>query len=545
MLISRANLRQIASMLKPQKGAIALLLVLNALQAVMFTALDPLALKYLIDAITKADLQLFLWLGLGVTLIATLGRVLMYKVTLLRKKIRNQLQLQLTAELSVLYYRHRYQQISQLGRGYYIGRLHDEPKQLSSVIDCVDGAVTGLLICVVGISVAAWLSWQITLALMIIVPVLILLSERYSGRIAQSTRRFQETEASFRSVLSTIIDSYKHVRQFSLQGQAATQVKQELQHPLAADFSHTRFAARYSAISSVFLSYAELAVLVVAGFQVIMGLITMGSMFALTRAFGLIVQAVQRLSGLVPQLASLNAQLDRLAEFRAEAEQLPPADAANDQHVIANQLSFAYQQQPVLAQLSLHIRPGEKVLLSGGNGCGKSTLAHLLTGYLQPDTGSLLKPGTQDISALLYPFGLLPGTLRQNLALLTSQERVDLLVQALELEPCLDLPPHQLSEGQKKRCQIAICLLKPASLYLLDEPLANIDEPSKATLMDVIRQWTAEATLIMIMHEGDRFIGYFDRVIQLQPAHMTEPLSTQQLSTQLLSPQHPPLLQAS
>jgi ABC-type bacteriocin/lantibiotic exporter with double-glycine peptidase domain len=527
MLISRANLRQITSMLKPQKGAIALLLVLNALQAVMFTALDPLALKYLIDAITNADLQLFLWLGLGVTLIATLGRVLMYKVTLLRKKIRNKLQLQLTAELSVLYYRHRYQEISQLGRGYYIGRLHDEPKQLSSVIDCVDAAVTGLLICLVGITVAAWLSWQITLALMIIVPVLILLSERYSGRIAQSTRRFQETEASFRSVLSTIIDSYKHVRQFGLQSQAATTVKQELQHPLEADFSHTRFAARYSAISSVFLSYAELAVLVIAGFQVIMGLITIGSMFALTRAFGLIVQAVQRLSALVPQLASLNAQLDRLAEFRAQAEQLLPLDAANDQHIVAEQLSFAYQQQPVLAQLSLHIHPGEKVLLSGGNGCGKSTLAHLLTGYLQPDTGSLLRPAVQDISALLYPFGLLPGTLRQNLAMLTDADRVTQLVQELGLEPCLDLPPQQLSEGQKKRCQIAICLLKPATLYLLDEPLANIDEPSKTGLMEVIRQWTTGATLIMIMHEGDRFISYFDRIVQLQPAQPTPPLLLQ------------------
>lgn len=520
MLITRFNLQQVATMLKPQRKAVAVLLVLNALQAVMFTALDPLALKYLIDAITTANLKLFLLLGLGVTLIATLGRLLMYKVTLLRKKIRNNLQLQLTAELSVLYYRHNYQHINQLGRGYYIGRLHDEPKQLSSVVDTLDSAITGLLICIVGISVAAWLSWQITLALMIIVPVLVLLSERYSGRIAQSTRRFQETEASFRSVLSTIIDSYKHVRQFSLQQQAAQTVKRELSHPLDADLNQTRFAARYSAISSVFLSYTELAVLVIAGFQVILGLITIGSMFALTRAFGLIVQAVQRLSALVPQLASLNAQLDRLAEFRAQAEQLAaalPIDSLAVKGVVATDLSFAYQEQPILKHLSLQIQPGEKVLLSGGNGCGKSTLAHLLTGYLQPGEGSLLRPAVQDISALLYPFGLLPGSLQQNLAILAEQqpERVAQLVLELGLEPCLDLPPQQLSEGQKKRCQIAICLLKPAALYLMDEPLANIDEPSKEQLMSVISRWTEGSTLIMIMHEGDRFMSHFDRSIEL------------------------------
>lgn len=521
MLISRTNLRQVAAMLKPQRKAVALLIALNALQAVMFTALDPLALKYLIDAITSANLQLFLLLGLGVTLIATLGRLLMYKVTLLRKKIRNKLQLQLTAELSVLYYRHNYQQITKSGRGYYIGRLHDEPKQLSSVIDTVDAAVTGSLICLVGISVAAWLSWQITLALMVIVPVLVILSERYSGRIAQSTRRFQETEASFRTILSTIIDSYKHVRQFGLQQQAAETVKTELSHPLDADLNQTRFTARYSAISSVFLSYTELAVLVIAGFQVIMGLITIGSMFALTRAFGLIVQAVQRLSALVPQLASLNAQLDRLAEFRAQAEQQSktlPAEQSTTATVVAADLSFSYQDQPVLKHLSLQIQPGEKVLLSGGNGSGKSTLAHLLTGYLQPAEGSLLRPDVQQISALLYPFGLLPGSLQQNLALLSGQqpERVAQLVQELDLAACLDLPPQQLSEGQKKRCQIAMCLLKPAALYLLDEPLANIDEPSKEPLMSVISRWTAGATLIMIMHEGDRFKTYFDRSIQLE-----------------------------
>ncbi|KKO45934.1 hypothetical protein WG68_07970 [Arsukibacterium ikkense] len=527
MIISKANVRQLRTLLAPHRGSFSLLLILAAIQALVFSAADPLTIKFLIDAITDANLQLFAILAAVVILVATAGRLLMYASALIRKRLKNAFQEALTIELSGVFYQHAYQRLAQRGRGYYISRLHDEPKQLSSVIDTLEALVSSIFICITGLAVAIWISWQITLALIVIVPVLWFFSNKYSRKIAKSTKAFQETEAEFKSILSGIIDSYKYVRQFSLQHTAAGALKQGLHSPLSADFNQVRFSARYQTLSGVFLAYAELAVIVVAGFKVIMGLITIGSLFALTRAFGMIIQAVQQLSTLVPKLAILDAQLDRLAEFRAEAERqqnVTPANTAATALVAFQQVSFGYQQ-PILNNLSLQISPKERILLAGGNGTGKSTIAHLIAGYLQPHSGQLYRPHPDNISALLYPFGVLPGSFGQNVQYLQQQgvcaEKISNLLERLDLNNCLETAPADMSEGQRKRCQIALCLLKSAELYILDEPLANIDDESKNTICQLIVEYTSHASLLMIMHEGKRFASVFNRTIQLE--HLTEP----------------------
>jgi ABC-type multidrug transport system ATPase subunit len=73
----------------------------------------------------------------------------------------------------------------------------------------------------------------------------------------------------------------------------------------------------------------------------------------------------------------------------------------------------------------------------------------------------------------------------------------------------------ELSEGEKKKCQVIMTLLKDADIYLFDEPLANIDVASRDAVIQAQFQYTQGKTLISIMHGDTNYHRFFDRLIAL------------------------------
>jgi ABC-type multidrug transport system ATPase subunit len=85
----------------------------------------------------------------------------------------------------------------------------------------------------------------------------------------------------------------------------------------------------------------------------------------------------------------------------------------------------------------------------------------------------------------------------------------------LGIGECLDKDPVELSAGQRKRLEILMVLMKPADLYIIDEPLSGIDVGSKSRIMQAIFETTEGRTLMVIMHGDAEFHGRFDRVLDL------------------------------
>src|SRR5262249_18871097 len=86
----------------------------------------------------------------------------------------------------------------------------------------------------------------------------------------------------------------------------------------------------------------------------------------------------------------------------------------------------------------------------------------------------------------------------------------------LDLGGCMDKSQEELSAGEKKKVEVAMCLLKEADAYLFDEPLANVDVESKATIIRLILERARGKTLIVIMHGDAEFHARFDRVLDVQ-----------------------------
>lgn len=157
----------------------------------------------------------------------------------------------------------------------------------------------------------------------------------------------------------------------------------------------------------------------------------------------------------------------------------------------AKALSFARNDEPIFGPLDLAVRAGEALVVEGDNGAGKTTLVHILAGLVEPTAGTLFWQGApldremrdaKGMALLGHQLGLKPElTPRENLAFRAALDGVrrgvtaDLALRSVALEGYEDVAVRTLSAGQRKRTALAALLLSGASLWLLDEPYANLD----------------------------------------------------------------------
>ena len=183
----------------------------------------------------------------------------------------------------------------------------------------------------------------------------------------------------------------------------------------------------------------------------------------------------------------------------------------------ARALSFHRQDEPVFAPLDFQLRAGELVLIEGDNGSGKTTLLRMLAGLLHVRTGELLWRGdvlqrdecAGDILFLGHQLGLKADlTPRENLATASglhgSRDGVsaESVLENIGLAGYEDEPVRRLSAGQKKRAALARLMLLPATLWLLDEPYANLDRIGIARVNDLLERHTDAGGAAMVTSHG-------------------------------------------
>src|SRR4051812_29384389 len=196
-----------------------------------------------------------------------------------------------------------------------------------------------------------------------------------------------------------------------------------------------------------------------------------------------------------------------------------------------------------LHDFSLEIADGEFVSLVGPSGCGKSTTLGLLAGLDRPTSGSIriggkpvdgLEPGERDVAMVFQSYALYPHKdVRGNLAFplevarLPRDEidrRIGETAELLGIAALLDRKPRDLSGGQRQRVALGRALVRKPRVYLLDEPLSNLDAGLRAQMRAELRRLhqRLRATFLYVTHDQAEAMTLSDRIAVLRAGKLQQ-----------------------
>ena len=195
-----------------------------------------------------------------------------------------------------------------------------------------------------------------------------------------------------------------------------------------------------------------------------------------------------------------------------------------------NELSFNYSQKQVLENIDFQINKGEIIGIIGKSGSGKSTLVNILTGLINPNSGSVLIDDVnikEDMISFQSIIGyvsqsvvLLDESIKKNIAFELDDNKIDLkkvndVIKQVELSEWVNNLDNgletqvgeqgvQISGGQRQRLGIASIIYKSPEVMIFDEPTSSLDEETESKILKLISNLKGYKTIIIISHKASK-----------------------------------------
>ena len=361
-------------------------------------------------------------------------------------------------------------------------------------------------------------------------PVFIFLSRLYFNKMRRIVRKIKDSNSALQSLIQESIQ-HKMVVKVMERGDSMVDRLEKRQKLLRWQVKQR---ARFSIMSKVMVNVGfaggYLAALVWGLFQLQGGGITMGILMAFTQLIGRIQRPLLDMARLLPTLVSSLTSCERLMELeRFPLEpRLQPVKVEGSVGVRLENVTYRYKKngKPILKNFSHDFRPGSFTAILGETGAGKTTIIRMLLALIRPQEGqvSLYSDSTVEpvpvTNATRCNFSYVPqgntlfsGTIRENLLMgnpnATSKEMHEALrlaraefVETLPegIDTMCGESGGGLSEGQAQRVCIARALLRPCQILLLDEATSALDMQTEREVLQTLKTYRPELTIIFITH---------------------------------------------
>jgi ABC-type multidrug transport system fused ATPase/permease subunit len=556
----RRKLRGLIELLRPYRGRTGLMFVALVLGTAAALAPAPLAKQAIDRGITKGDLG-----ALNVIVVLFIVSALVVWVTsYVQTYLTNWVGQRALQDLRLDIFRH----LQEMPVGFYerrpagvlISRLTNDVEALNAM---VTDAVTTLFqatLTLVG-SVAILLLFDVELALLtfLIFPVMAVGSFAFRLASADAFKRTRETIGSITAYLQETLSGIRVMRSFAQEPRHLDRFAELNTANRQANMTTVNLNAAYFPAVEFVSSVATVGILLYGGHQVLNGDVTVGVLVGFIAALNGFFDPISQLSQVYTTYQSGMAALDKIFELLDERPDLADKPGATDLprplrgEIAFEDVTFAYSTaegtKTALADVSLHVPPGQTVALVGATGAGKSTLAKLAARFYDPTEGRILVDGhdLRDVTmrSLRSQMGIVPqegflfsGTLRDNIAFgIAEGDPVDDahledacravgawdFVERLEhgLDAEIGERGVQLSAGQRQLVAFARALVADPSILVLDEATSNVDLHTETVIEQGLRRLLAGRTAIVIAHRLST-IRQAGRIVVLEGGRIVE-----------------------
>ncbi|TYW27417.1 ABC transporter ATP-binding protein [Listeria monocytogenes] len=382
------------------------------------------------------------------------------------------------------------------------------------------------------IIIMAAIDWKLTLALVILTPLIAILTMKMSSKAQPVFYEIRESFSRLNSMVEENISGNRVVKAFAREDFEMKKFHEHNEDFKKRNLDSADVSRTYLPVLDSLAGMLVVITLIFGGYLVIKGQMTLGDLVAFN-GFLWMLNGPMRMSGwLINDVQRFIASSFKIQDMMATDAKIPihaekPAPSLQG-HVEFKNVSFHFEDDPntdVLKNISLKASPGQTIAILGETGAGKSTLVNLICRFYDPTSGEILIDGVDarkwyvrelrnHIATVMQDIFLFSDTIEGNIAFGApdaTMEDVRRMARIADADHFIETMPESydtivgergvgLSGGQKQRISLARALLKNPSILILDDTTSAVDMETEVKIQGELKKITENTTTFIIAH---------------------------------------------
>ncbi|MGV2828782.1 ABC transporter ATP-binding protein [Myxosarcina sp. GI1(2024)] len=376
-----------------------------------------------------------------------------------------------------------------------------------------------------------YLNWQLTVATLVLAPLMALVIGIFGEKLLKYARRSQNRIANLSSLLTEVFSGIRLVRAYAAEEYELERFAREAAQNRQAKYSAEKAKAIQFVVVGFLLAMSVVFIFLLGAWQISQENLTGSEFVSYLAGVALLIDPISHLTSNYNEFKQGQASVDRIFELLAIKPIVVDRQGANVLQTITGKVeyidvSFSYlADKPILKNINLLVYPGETIALVGASGAGKSTLVNLLPRFYNINSGQILIDGIDirnvTLKSLRQQIGIVPqettlfsGLIARNIAFgqtVFDLEKVKTAAKIANAHQFISELPRgyytyigekgiSLSGGQRQRIAIARAIFLDPRILILDEATSALDSESEAEVQEAMMRIMQNRTVFIIAH---------------------------------------------